>query len=468
MAGDIANAATRSVLDGSSFGDNLLAALPDVITQTLGNLVTGDFVSKTVIPKSAALAMAFANQDGGDGSTSIQNIGYNIPSRSDLEKQYGKTLADTMIKHFLEGTGVIEQNGKFVLDPKFQAYLTSRQMKPGDVAAESTRLMKLADTGQLRVFYEFDYAVPAGSKQTHYDVAMTNIGDDSRATMLALQNQGLLVREPKTIGAQIGNAVVTEMMRRHVFEGAPMTYPKGKEKAFGAAESDLRDFIKYREQFVTALAKASLATGAIEDFAKADPVKYAELGRSAGDMRDEISNGYFTLRPFYTKKGPDVIYAMQFNQDTKDTTGTIFTKRSTSEIIVYRPAFNSRPNLFAEAVFHELMHGATWNDRVYAETMDKLAPLKDKNTNKPLLDLNGKQVLRSGGPSTAYHPDAKTYYDAQYATGTFTNAPAAFVKPGTKAPPGTQAAVDADNVLFENGAMNWYSKNVLQALGLYY
>jgi hypothetical protein len=35
----IANAATRSLADGSDFGDNMLAALPDVIGQTIGDLV---------------------------------------------------------------------------------------------------------------------------------------------------------------------------------------------------------------------------------------------------------------------------------------------------------------------------------------------------------------------------------------------------------------------------------------------
>src|SRR5207248_2316652 len=34
----IANAATRSIVNGSDFGDNLLAGLPDVIGQTLGGL----------------------------------------------------------------------------------------------------------------------------------------------------------------------------------------------------------------------------------------------------------------------------------------------------------------------------------------------------------------------------------------------------------------------------------------------
>lgn len=39
MAGNIANAATRSVIDGSDFGDNIMAALPDTIANTIGGLI---------------------------------------------------------------------------------------------------------------------------------------------------------------------------------------------------------------------------------------------------------------------------------------------------------------------------------------------------------------------------------------------------------------------------------------------
>ncbi|WP_206364461.1 hypothetical protein [Sphingomonas pokkalii] len=38
-AGGLANAAARSVLEGSDFGDNVVAALPDIIGNTIGNLV---------------------------------------------------------------------------------------------------------------------------------------------------------------------------------------------------------------------------------------------------------------------------------------------------------------------------------------------------------------------------------------------------------------------------------------------
>lgn len=46
-AGGLANAASRSVLEGSDFGDNLLAGLPDVIGNTIGNLVAGAIYDPT-------------------------------------------------------------------------------------------------------------------------------------------------------------------------------------------------------------------------------------------------------------------------------------------------------------------------------------------------------------------------------------------------------------------------------------
>lgn len=40
-AGAIAGAAARSLIDGTDFGDNIMAALPDVIGTTIGNLIAG-------------------------------------------------------------------------------------------------------------------------------------------------------------------------------------------------------------------------------------------------------------------------------------------------------------------------------------------------------------------------------------------------------------------------------------------
>ncbi|WP_082697758.1 DUF6531 domain-containing protein [Novosphingobium fuchskuhlense] len=45
VAGGIANAAARSVIDGTDFGDNIMAALPDVIANTIGNLAADGIAS---------------------------------------------------------------------------------------------------------------------------------------------------------------------------------------------------------------------------------------------------------------------------------------------------------------------------------------------------------------------------------------------------------------------------------------
>jgi hypothetical protein len=42
MAGDIANAATRTLISGTDFGDNILKVLPDTIGETIGNAVATD------------------------------------------------------------------------------------------------------------------------------------------------------------------------------------------------------------------------------------------------------------------------------------------------------------------------------------------------------------------------------------------------------------------------------------------
>ncbi len=45
MAGLIASSATRSLINGTDFGDNILKGLPDAIGQTIGNMVAGEIES---------------------------------------------------------------------------------------------------------------------------------------------------------------------------------------------------------------------------------------------------------------------------------------------------------------------------------------------------------------------------------------------------------------------------------------
>ncbi len=64
MAGGIANAATRSVIEGTDFGDNLMAALPDIIGQTIGGFVADKLAARP----DPIIVNERANQAAVDGS----------------------------------------------------------------------------------------------------------------------------------------------------------------------------------------------------------------------------------------------------------------------------------------------------------------------------------------------------------------------------------------------------------------
>ena len=75
-AGGIANATLRAVATGTSFGDNMLAALPDVLGQTVGGLVAGG-IAGTFRPSASAAAPAVGSSsssaDAGLGAALVSS-----------------------------------------------------------------------------------------------------------------------------------------------------------------------------------------------------------------------------------------------------------------------------------------------------------------------------------------------------------------------------------------------------------
>ncbi|MFT3727122.1 MAG: hypothetical protein QM759_04795 [Terricaulis sp.] len=69
MSNLMTNAATRSLIDGTDFGDNVMAALPDVIGQTIGNAVAGRIAVN-----------GGASGTTGDGENLFDEIGQGIGS----------------------------------------------------------------------------------------------------------------------------------------------------------------------------------------------------------------------------------------------------------------------------------------------------------------------------------------------------------------------------------------------------
>ena len=94
-ASAIANAATRSLIDGSDFGDNILSALPDVIGGTIGNLVSNTLM-KSVRNAQVAVVLDLTGLEAAEGDNQIS-------------KEW--------IYQFLENGGTLAEAVQFFSDP---------------------------------------------------------------------------------------------------------------------------------------------------------------------------------------------------------------------------------------------------------------------------------------------------------------------------------------------------------------
>ncbi len=113
MAGAIAGAATRSLANGSDFGDNILAALPNVIGTTIGNMIADPIVADIAASKQraaversrAAAATAFrkiAMTPQGQAVLRLAGITSSDPTAADLLNSLGFRPAGMSIEDATE------------------------------------------------------------------------------------------------------------------------------------------------------------------------------------------------------------------------------------------------------------------------------------------------------------------------------------------------------------------------------
>ncbi|WP_156915579.1 putative toxin [Caenibius tardaugens] len=74
-AGAIANAATRSAVNGENFGDNLMRAMPDVIANTIGDIISDTVVSRHTEHQSGLQERENAIVRSSDNPTAVTNPG---------------------------------------------------------------------------------------------------------------------------------------------------------------------------------------------------------------------------------------------------------------------------------------------------------------------------------------------------------------------------------------------------------
>ena len=101
----LANAATRTLIEGSDFGDNVLAALPDVIGQTIGEAIAGGIAdgARAADAERRLLAALEALEPQGDGSAYLNTEQYQEIDRALRRTRGGER--DQLLRRILRVTG---------------------------------------------------------------------------------------------------------------------------------------------------------------------------------------------------------------------------------------------------------------------------------------------------------------------------------------------------------------------------
>jgi len=126
MAGGIANAATRSLIDGTDFGDNIIAALPDVIAQTVGSVLAG-------AARDASLSEQYKRFAGLNPDDIMTQQVDDLASRSsDPAAVWREVYSNDSLYNTLYGNAqLLAAGGKAGLSEDTVASLIHSQLSPG-------------------------------------------------------------------------------------------------------------------------------------------------------------------------------------------------------------------------------------------------------------------------------------------------------------------------------------------------
>jgi len=421
-AGDLAYAATRSLIDGSDFGDNVIAALPTTVGNFLGTL-SGSWAAQTVERGEASSAVRavkaaagkLSEPEKGQTTSSDTAVGvgsglagfdFGLGSEAQYSGQldFGMPTVDEILVNdparkailddFLNMGGQVNSGGKIVIDPAFEKALLANPASAAELSSSRADVIASIQSEKLSVAYDFGYyndeikaaflandsmslAKLASERSANSVVAL---GDLYAATEMSLRHYGVSTPDSKLVGLV--------MSRASGAKGG--SYASSLKDVGHKAESDIAQFIKYRERFVDGMARTAIALTRFENFANSGGS--AGMKDAASDMRAAFSSGHILLMPktnFVTSNG--VIPAME-------QLGT----GARSVINIYSSAINDKASSYGFNLFHEYFHTTRANADVY----------KLENA---IMYPNGNKTLSDGA---GYSPSIKRYIaQANIATG---------------------------------------------------
>jgi hypothetical protein len=191
----LASAGTRTLIEGSDFGDNVIAGLPDVIGQTIADAFVGSFAPDrpasngptnllegtpydnvpetptagyTGTPNAALNTAVKGAQETAANSSDVEALvdgQFATPSNGALPT-VAQVLAGTspsqaarkqILDEFLGMSGHIDIGGVIQLDPAFAADLAANPATPAEIAKSRADMVIRTESGDISVAYDFGY-----------------------------------------------------------------------------------------------------------------------------------------------------------------------------------------------------------------------------------------------------------------------------------------------------------------------
>ena len=183
-ASAIANAATRSAIDGTNFGDNIIAAIPDVIGGAIGNAVAGEIGDAVTLARANPLKNIKAFEGLRDRDLiNAQHIIDGLDAGQREAMRQGEVLRDSEGRPIQSWSEAIANGSNDHIDALKQAVYLRADQPPPDLShletiAEkgryvSQRLVEL--TAGVQALQEYSEALQAtGVVEEVHKLAITN------------------------------------------------------------------------------------------------------------------------------------------------------------------------------------------------------------------------------------------------------------------------------------------------------
>ncbi|HYD86007.1 MAG TPA: LysM peptidoglycan-binding domain-containing protein [Vitreimonas sp.] len=347
MAQLVADAGARSLIEGSDFGDNVLAALPNLIGQTIGEAIAGGINRSADRRREARVA-----EEG-----QYAGLEYGLPTAGEVLAG-DPTTRQPILDSFTAMTGhVVDSDGRIVMDPSFEQYLEANPATAAEIAQSRAGIVAAVQSGDLNVSYDFGYyndAIRDAYSADRNNPALTQLATDRAVkSVVGLgDTRGAALLALNHYGATSPDAALVNLVVARASGNRSVNYSSADRSIARRAERDVRQMFRYRERFYDGMARTAIALSRFESYANANGS--VRMQGAASDMRTAFNSGRIIIMPRTNLVTADGAVASMEQLGVG----------AQSVIHVYRAGVNNRASAYGFNLFHEYFHTTAENSNV--------------------------------------------------------------------------------------------------------